>query len=192
MQKDHSKPEAQDAQETEFLSGPESTEEASARKIPTQCEIDAIIRSRVHASLAVGLVPIPLLDIAALSTIQTELLYQICKVYGVPFKADMGKKIVGCIAASTLPVLLTPSLRSFTKYIPIVGFSLGAVSTSLAGAATTYALGHVFARHFASGGTLLDCDPAKIGAEIKSRYESSKETVAGWMKKKEAPQPAAV
>ncbi len=162
------------------------------RSLPCQHKIDSIIRDRVHASLAVGLVPVPLVDAAALFALQSEMLYRLCSAYNVPFKAEPAKKLLGVVAASALPVLLTPSLRSLARYIPVVGFGLGVVSTSLAGGAATYALGHAFAKHFASGGTLLDVNTAKIVEEVKETYENGKEVVKGWVKKKDdkAPQAA--
>lgn len=158
------------------------------RVAPCRQKIDALIRERVYASLAVGLVPVPLFDAAALFAVQTEMMYRLCKAYNVPFTSDLVAKVLSITAGSALPVMLTPSLRSLFRYVPFAGFGLSVAATSLAGGAATYALGQVFAGHFASGGTLLDVDAAKIGEEVKAKFESGKEVVKGWVKKKdEAP-----
>lgn len=160
-----------------------SPEIEKAKTPPTRCEVDSIIRKRVYASLAVGLAPLPLLDMAALSTIQGEMIYQLCKAYNVPFKAEWGKKAVGCMLGGITPVLLTPGIANVLRYVPVVGQGLGLAGGCLAFAAATYAVGQVFARHLASGGTLLTCDFNNMSAEIKNGFEKSKDTVKGWVKR---------
>lgn len=169
----------------------EGAQEAAGTVMPSQEEIDRIIRKRAHAALAIGLVPVPFIDLAALSAVQTEMLYRLSAAYNLPFSKEWAKKTVALVTATVLPGLLTPSLRNFARYIPVVGFGLGVVSMSLASAASTYALGHAFARHFASGGTFLTCDLGKIKEEVKSTYASSVDKVKSWSKKEPATAEAA-
>ncbi|MDR3298789.1 MAG: DUF697 domain-containing protein [Candidatus Accumulibacter sp.] len=157
--------------------------ESESTTPPAQHVVDEIIRNRVYASIAVGLVPVPLVDLAAQSAIQTELLYRLTKVYNVPFKEDLGKKAVLLVLGTALPGLLTPSLGDLVRYIPVIGPSLSVASWPTTLGASTYALGQAFARHFASGGTLLDCDFDKLGAEVKSGFDKSKETVKGFIRR---------
>ncbi len=166
-------------------------EQGVAAAMPSQQEIDAIIRKRTHAALAIGLVPVPLIDLAALSALQTEMLYRLSVAYNLPFSQEWAKKTVGLVTATVLPGMFTPSLRNLARYIPVIGFGLGVVSMSLASAGATYALGHAFARHFASGGTFLTCDLAKIKEEVKSTYAGSVEKVKSWSKKEPATAEAA-
>jgi uncharacterized protein (DUF697 family) len=165
------------------MSDVETTLPESGNTQPAQHVVEEIIRNRVYASIAVGLVPVPLVDLAAQSAIQTELLYRLTKVYNVPFKEDMGKKAISLVLGTALPGLLAPSLSDLVRYIPVIGTSLSIVSWPTTLGASTYALGQAFARHFASGGTLLDCDFNKLGAEVKSGFDKSKETVKGFLKR---------
>ena len=67
---------------------------AQAKVIIPACEIDAIIRKRVYGSVALGLAPIPLLDLIGLYAIQVDLVRALANKYGVPFKADMPSRLM--------------------------------------------------------------------------------------------------
>lgn len=165
----------------------DATLESTAKPTPpSQLEIDTIIRKRVYAAMAVGVVPIPLFDLGALTAIHIELLHRLCQAYDIPFKAEWGKKVVGCLLASTLPLALTPNIANVLRLIPVIGQGMSFASLSLTNAAATYTVGQVFAKHFASGGTMLTCDMEKIGADIKAGFAKSKETVKSWTTKKSA------
>jgi len=151
---------------------------------PSREEIDAIIRNRVRASMAVGLVPMPVFDMAALASLQVEMIYKLGKAYNIPFKAEWGRQITAALVGGILPGLISPKLSyQIARYIPVVGFGLGVLTMPVANAASTYAVGQVFARHFADGGSLCNIDLKKVGEEIKGCYEESKKTVSGWFKK---------
>jgi uncharacterized protein (DUF697 family) len=151
--------------------------------LPDQVAIDAIIRNRVYASMAVGLMPVPLVDLAALTAVQTELLYRLSKAYNVPFTAEWGKKAVTLALGSAVPGLLTPTIGDLLRYVPVIGQGLSVTSWPLTLGASTYALGHAFAKHFASGGNFLNCDFSKISEEVKSGYSKGTEAVKGLLKK---------
>ncbi|MDL2207436.1 hypothetical protein LJB82_01775 [Desulfovibrio sp. OttesenSCG-928-M16] len=164
---------------TETVENDVQTEAMSA---PESHEIESIIRNRVYGSMALGLVPIPAFDIAALTAIQVELLYRLAEAYGVPFKKEWGKKAVGVILSVALPGLFTPSLRNLVRYIPVIGPGLNMVSWPLTLGASTYAIGVVFAKHFASGEDFLTCDFSKMGEQVKDGYKKGVDKVKGWVK----------
>src|SRR5216684_4082550 len=45
-------------------------------------------------SCAAGLIPIPLVDLAAVGGVQVEMLRRISKIYGVPFSENSGKVLI--------------------------------------------------------------------------------------------------
>jgi uncharacterized protein (DUF697 family) len=156
---------------------------AQAVSAPDQQEVDAIIRKRVYASMAIGLVPVPLADVAALTAVQTELLYRLAKAHNVPFTEEWGKKAVSVTLGAALPAIFTPTLSDLFRYVPLVGQGLSLASWPITLGASTYALGRAFAKHFASGGTFLDCDLSKVSEEVKAGYEKSKEAVKHFVKR---------
>lgn len=111
-------------------------------------------------SAGVGLIPIPLVDFAAISAIQVKMLKQLSEIYEIPFDADRGRSIVAALIGGLAGTNLGYGLgRNLLKAVPLVGPLLGGFSVSAMGGAVTWAVGRVFMQHFASGGTLLDFDP---------------------------------
>jgi len=152
------------------------------------CEVDALIRKRVYGAMALGLAPVAVLDLVGLFAIQVELVNALAKKYDVPFSKDKTKNLIGSLVGSALPVALGPAAFSLLKAIPIVGMTAGAATMCIMGGASTYAVGRVFNRHFASGGNLLDMDAGKLKDSFRSYYDEGKQYVKGLRKK---PAPAA-
>ncbi|MDY0241077.1 MAG: DUF697 domain-containing protein [Rhodospirillaceae bacterium] len=166
----------------------------AAPVLPDSHEIETIIRNRVYASMAVGLVPVPGVDLAALAAVQVEMLYRLANAYNIPFRKELGKKAIGVVLSVAVPSLFAPTFANFARYVPVIGQGLSLVSWPLTLGATTYGLGVAFRKHFESGGDFLSCDFSKIGEDVKSGYEKSVDTVKGWVKKDkggEAEAPAA-
>jgi len=130
-------------------------------------QVNKVIRKHVYGSMAVGLVPIPVIDFAGVTGIQINLVRKLAKMYGVQFSRETTKNIIISLIGGTVPVVTSYPVASFVKVIPIVGYSLGAVTMPVISGASTYAVGKVFYRHFASGGTFLTFDIEKA----KQYYE---------------------
>lgn len=132
---------------------------------------DTIIRNHVVWSMGAGLIPVLVADIFAVSALQLDMIRQMCKVYGVDFSETQGKAIVTALTSTTLARITAGSL---VKMIPVVGSVIGGVTVSVFAGASTYALGQVFKRHFESGGTILDFDPARLKKLYKEQFEKGK------------------
>ena len=116
-----------------------------------------------------GLIPIPMLDWAAITGVQVKMLADIGSVYGVPFESDRVRPIVSALLAGYVSQKLGYGVGgSLLKSVPIIGTALGVLSVPAFGAALTYAVSKVFIVHFASGGTFLDFDPDKVRAHFQS------------------------
>ncbi len=157
---------------------PQSSETVPA---PEPREVEDLIRNRVYASLAVGFVPVPLVDMGALAAIQTEMIYRLSKMYGVPFNQDWGRKAVSFVLGTLAPVAFTPGIGSVLRYVPVVGLGLGAASSSLTYGAATYVVGNAFARRFAKGQIISKEDLSEMGQEIKADFEKGKKKVKSWV-----------
>lgn len=138
--------------------------------------VSVIIRHNVLLAAASGIIPVVLLDSAALAGVQLNLLNDLAKLYGVEFRADLGKAAIGTLLATVVPTALGGGLlgsmvfQAAVRAVPVVGPALRLLTQPTFNAAFTYALGKVFARHFASGGTFLTFDPAKAGAYFKEKF----------------------
>jgi len=131
-------------------------------------QANRLIRSHVIAATVMGVVPIPIVDLAAQIGIQVNLVRSLAKVYNLPFSPEIGKTLIGALVGATLPVAALAVLRAIPP-LAIVS------SVALAGASTT-AVGKIFAQHFESGGTMLNFDPAKVrahyAAEVRKQAEA--------------------
>ncbi|MGB5685086.1 MAG: hypothetical protein WBM35_04685, partial [Candidatus Electrothrix sp.] len=73
---------------------------------------------------------------------------------------------------------------SFSKTIPGIGQSLGAVGAASLAGASTYAVGKVFSRHFSEGGTFLSFDADEAREFYKEMLNEGKEVVKDIKNKK--------
>jgi uncharacterized protein (DUF697 family) len=119
-------------------------------------------------SAGAGLIPVPLVDFAAISAIQIKMLKQVSAIYEIPFDDERGRSIVAALIGGLAGTNLGYGLgRNLLKAVPFVGPVLGGFSVSAMGGAVTWAVGRVFMQHFASGGTLLDFDPDAMRQHFK-------------------------
>lgn len=143
---------------------------------------DNIIINHVFFSLGAGLVPVPFLDMAAVTVVQLDMLKQLSRLYDVPFGEESGKSLISAIAGGAAARVGA----SMVKAIPVVGTFLGGVSMSVLSGASTYATGQVFKRHFSSGGDLTNVDIKKAKKIFEEAFEKGKDVAAKMEKQKKA------
>jgi uncharacterized protein (DUF697 family) len=114
-----------------------------------------IIKKYALWSAGAGLIPIPWLDLAAITGVQVKMLAQLSRVYGVPFERGRAKAVITGLLGSTAAYSLAYGLPgAAVKMVPLVGSLVGAVATPLFASAVTYGIGNAFVPHFEMGGTL--------------------------------------
>ena len=133
-----------------------------------------IVKNSTYAAIAAGIIPIPLFDFLAVTGIHLDLLRRLSNLYGIEFSKNAGKNIIGALTGGSLSSSLTPIFASTIKIVPVIGTTLGAVSSSIVSGATTYALGKVFIQHFASGGTFLTFDPKAVKEYYSEQLKEGK------------------
>jgi len=136
-----------------------------------------IVKNHIIASMTLGLVPVPLFDLAALVTTQMNMLRSLGYYYDIPDADTDTKSLVTSLIAGSLPVLGVVGLSSLTKLIPGVGTLVGSASLSLSAGAVTYAVGNTFIMHFEAGGTLEDFEPKQAQAFFKQELSKGKQFV---------------
>ncbi|MCP4105829.1 MAG: DUF697 domain-containing protein [Desulfobacteraceae bacterium] len=153
-------------------------------KIVPKEESNKTIRHHVYCSMAVGLVPIPLVDFAGMTGVQLNMLRVIAKKYEVPFSTGIAKNLISSLVGGALPVTVSgPLAASLSKLIPGVGSTVGIVTMPIVGGATTYAIGKVFVQHFASGGTFLTFDPDQVREYFTEMLKEGKKVAESASKK---------
>ncbi|MGV6808433.1 MAG: YcjF family protein [bacterium] len=153
--------------------------------LQTTCEMDAkasevckiaqaIVKKHTLASLSLGLVPIPLVDITALTVAQGNMLRSLANHYEQPFSDLHIKSLITTTLGSALPVLGSMGVSSMAKSIPGLGSLMGSASVSVLSGAMTYAIGQVFIAHFSVGGTMDDLDSLKVQQLFQQELVSGK------------------
>ena len=132
---------------------------------------DQIIKNHVMWSMGAGLIPFPIADLLAVTGIQLDMIRQLCQLYDVDFKDTRGKAIVSSLTGSSMARMGAQAV----KFIPGIGSVVGGLTMSVLSGGTTYAIGHVFASHFETGGTLLDFDVERLKKVYDDLFEKGKE-----------------
>jgi uncharacterized protein (DUF697 family) len=121
-----------------------------------------------------GLLPVPVVDVAAVGGVQLQMLRRISQLYDVPFSKNRGKAIVASLAGTMIPASTGLGVASIAKSVPIAGTAIGAMTAPALSVGATYVIGMTFVEHFARGGTLLDFDPPDHREFIKAAAEVRK------------------
>ena len=136
-----------------------------------------IVRKYALAGMAVGLIPLPLVDLAAVTAVQLKMAHSISEQYQVPFSRNLASSIIASLLSSVVATSAALSLSSVVKIVPLIGSVSGAATMVVLSGASTYAIGKVFIQHFESGGTFFDFDPEKMRELFRVFYEEGKHFV---------------
>ncbi len=140
---------------------------------------DSTIKSYVIGSVGASIIPVPLFDIAAVVAIQLRMIQKLSELYGQPFSERIGRSVIASLAGGVLGYGAGVTVAiSMTKLIPGVGWMIGMASLPLVAGASTYAIGHVFMKHFEEGGSMMDISAAKMQEFYKEQFEKGKRVAA--------------
>jgi len=121
-----------------------------------------------------GLILIPLVDFAAITAIQLEMLQQLAQLYEVDYSRSNGKAFVSALTGTTVARLGA----SLIKALPGVGTIIGGASMSLTSGASTYAVGQVAISHFANSGNLGNFVEDQVKKAYDIAFEQGKSYVS--------------
>ena len=132
---------------------------------------DKIIIKHVKWSMAAGLVPIPLADLAGVTAIQMDALKQLAELHGVNYTEATGKRFVTALAGGVAARMGA----SMIKALPGVGSVIGGLSMAALSGASTYAICQVADDHFRAHGDFLEFDWNTAKAAYNKALEKGKE-----------------
>lgn len=144
-----------------------------------QCREQArgIVKSHVIGAMSIGMLPLPLIDGLALTTVQWNLICRLADHYGVPFRGSY-RTLLTSLIGGNLPVLTAGAGSSLLKLIPGFGQMAGSAALSGLAGAITHATGKVFMDHFESGGTMDDYCPAAFRRQFRLELARSRREMA--------------
>lgn len=130
-----------------------------------------VINNHVLWAMGAGALPVPIIDVAAVTMIQIDMLKQLCSTYDIPYSESQGKSMVSAITGS----VLARFAASAVKGIPIIGTALGGVSMIILSGASTYGIGKVFLNYFEMGKGLDDIDIEESKKQYEEEFKNGKE-----------------
>jgi uncharacterized protein (DUF697 family) len=141
-----------------------------------------IVKDHAFWAGGFGLLPLPIIDFAAITATQVRMVSELNKHYRRwhrdryhhRFSHERLRAIIGSLIGGSVPVIAGAGVGSLLKSIPVIGQALGLVTTPVFAWASTVAVGRVFIEHFESGGTLLDFDADKMRSYYYRQFEAAK------------------
>jgi uncharacterized protein (DUF697 family) len=136
-------------------------------------EAARITKTYMGWTAGAAFLPVPLLDLAAVSGIQVKMVADLAAVYDQPFSRNAVKSIIAGLIGSVAPSALARGASSLVKSVPGVGSILGAVTGPALASASTYAVGKVFTQHFEAGGNILNFDANAMRNYFKEQFDGA-------------------
>lgn len=137
-----------------------------------------IVRRNVYWAMGLGLVPVPLVDLVALTAVQVKMLKALSDLYGVPFSDHRARTAVWSLVTGSGSVAITTTLaHTLFKVVPGLGVAVGFLGVPLLGGALTQAIGNLFVMHYESGGTLLSFDAEAMRQHFREELRTARRSV---------------
>jgi len=151
-----------------------------AQDTDKSAQATTIIRNHMLGSLASGLLPMPIVDVAILTAIQVRMASKLAALHDVKFSEQRARSVIASLAGLSLAVTAGNFLGML---LPGIGKALRGIGALTVPPATTYAVGQVLNKHFASGGTVWTFDPERAKPdyeeELKAGQRVAEQSYAG-------------
>ena len=132
---------------------------------------DNTIKYYCYWSFSAALIPVPVVDLAAMTAIQVKLVQELSELYDVPFSQGKAKKAVTILVAG----MSSATFASLGKLVPGLGYFGLVAPLSVINVSHTYAVGKIFAQHFQAGNNLDAFVAADQKETFKSKLKDGKE-----------------
>lgn len=140
-----------------------------------ESKADEIIRKHMVFSMLGGAIPVPVLDLAAVTAVQLDMLKQLAANYDVALDAQSTRAFMTSLTSALGGSLLGRLSASAVKLVPGIGWAVGGVAQVVVTGGSTYAVGNLFRRLFREGKQLDSLDVAAVKEECAAYFEQGKE-----------------
>jgi len=121
--------------------------EPADQKFLRSQHLEDLIKRYCYWSFSASLLPVPIVDLAAMVTIQVKMIQEISKLYEIPLSEEKAKKTVAVLLAN----ISSSSFMSLAKFAPGIGYLAVTIPLTTINVTNTYAVGKILAHHFESG-----------------------------------------
>jgi uncharacterized protein (DUF697 family) len=104
-------------------------------------------RHRTYAAVG-GLLPIPVVNIAAVTSVNVRMVQQLSELYQVPFQRDRARAMIVSLIGGAVPTGFGVATSSTLMFIMPGGVLVGLGVSAITAGAVTRAIGQVFAESF--------------------------------------------
>jgi uncharacterized protein (DUF697 family) len=143
------------------IATPELSLQAAAAAARRRRKAIAIVERHANMSTLGGILPVPILNVAAITAVMVRMVRQLSHLYGVPFQRNRAHALVIGLMGGVMPTGLASAATSALVYVVPGANVLGLVVSSVTAGACARSIGRLFIDHFESGATLVDF-PSKI------------------------------
>jgi uncharacterized protein (DUF697 family) len=116
----------------------------------------AIVNRHAVYSAVGGIIPLPLINLAGVTTIIVRMVKVLSDQYGVPFERDRARAIVVGLVGGIMPTGAAAVATSALFYTLPHSALMGLAVSSVTAATFARGIGRIFVEHFESGATLDD------------------------------------
>lgn len=138
---------------------------SDAQRASIDCErrllrAQAIVERHATYSALGGIIPIPIVNVGAVTAVILRMVKSLSELYGVPFERDRARAVVLGLMGGTMPTGLAAATTSTLTYI-IPGSNLvGLAVSSITAGACARSIGRMFVERFEEGGNPQHLEPA--------------------------------
>lgn len=136
-------------------------------------EAEKIIKNHVIWSMGAGLIPVPLIDLTAVTAIQIDMIRQLAKLYDADYSKSSGKAFISALTGSTFAKVGS----SLVKLIPGIGTYLGEMSMAVLSGASTYGVGQAAISVLEVSNNLFNIDFKWAKQKYEKAFEQGKKIV---------------
>lgn len=145
---------------------------------------DRIIQNHVVLAVGAGVIPLPFIDLAAVTAVQIDMLQELARHYGKDVNRNQLRTFATAVTGSSLARLGA----SVVKAIPGLGSLVGGLSMSVLSGASTYAVGEVARQQLEGDFGGFDVERART--DYEREFERGKEVARQAARSKGAAEPA--
>lgn len=125
-------------------------------KVAKDDAADSVIRNHALLAAGAGLIPVPGMDVAAVTGIQINMIRKLSEIYQVPFDATDVRTILSATATTGLSKLVSYAVNSYTSLFSEFGSFSDNLTHGLVAGAATFGTGEIIQAHFEKGGNMLN------------------------------------
>ena len=139
-----------------------------------EAQADSIIKKHMGLAMAGGIIPIPLVDLAAVTAVQLDMLKQLASTYAVPFESGSARAFVTSLTSALAGTSAARMGASLIKLVPGIGTLAGGAAQVVVTGASTYAVGNLFKRLFRDGRSIEQLTVGEVKDELMSYFDAGK------------------